>query len=85
MSISTSQQLRRALNNDLNQKGSKHLAKVMDDAARKTFTVSKDGAVFEFSHKQPDGDFWNGVKYYGSGRRSRIRIRRTRSEEPANC
>ena len=77
MSLPTTQQLRSALSNDLNQSGSKPLTKVVDDHARKTFTANKDGAVFEFAHKQPDGDFWSGVKYYGSGTRSQIRIRRT--------
>jgi len=85
MSIPSSQRLRKALSGDLNQKGSKSFAKVVDGAARKTFTANRDGVVFEFSHKQPDNNFWNGVKYYGSGGRSRIRIRRTRSEEPAIC
>jgi len=77
MSTSTNQQLRKALSEDLNQNGAKEFRKVVDDAARKTFTTCKDGVVFEFSHKQPDREFWNGVKYYGSGTRSRIRIRRT--------
>ena len=80
MSIPTNQQLRIALSNDLNKSGSKPLTKVVDDAARKTFTANKNGAVLEFSHKQPDSDFWKGVKYYGSGARSRIRFQRTLGE-----
>ena len=80
MSSPMNQQLRIALSNDLNKSGSKPAAKVVDDAARKTFTATIDGAVFEFAHKQPDNDYWNGVKYYGSGKRSRIRFPRTKVE-----
>jgi hypothetical protein len=80
MSIPLNRQLHIALSNDLNKSGSKPATKVVDDAIRKTFTANKDGAVMEFAHKQPDNDFWNGVKYYGSGRRSKIRVPRTQSE-----
>lgn len=80
MSSPMSRQLRIALSNDLNKSGSKPATKVVDDVARKTFTANKDGAVFEFAHKQPDSDYWNGVKYYASGKRSRIRLPRTRRE-----
>ena len=70
-------QLRRALSRDLRKPGAKELCKVTDEPARATFTANKDGAVFEFSHRQPDAAFWNGVKYYGSGRRSKVRVRRS--------
>jgi hypothetical protein len=83
MPISTNQQMCKALSNDLNKSGAKPATKVFDDAARKTFTANKDGAVFEFAHKQPDSDYWNGVKHYGSGKQSRIRLPRTRAAEPA--
>jgi hypothetical protein len=79
------QQLRIALSNDLNKSASKTVTKVVDDVARKTFTANLDGAVFEFAHKQPDSEFWNGVKYYASGKRSRVRLRRTQVEAPAEA
>lgn len=69
--------MRIALSKDLNISGSKPLTKVLDDVVRKTFTANKDGAILEFAHRQADKEFWNGVKYYGSGTRSRVRIRRT--------
>ena len=68
-----------ALSRDLTQPGSKGLIKVSDDPARKTFTASKDGAVWVFAHKQPDPAYWSGVKHYGSGPSSKIRIRRTQA------
>ena len=80
MPISTSQQLRTALSNDLNKSGAKPGIKVVDDVPRKTFTANKDGVVFEFAHKQPDNDYWTGVKHYGSGRQSKIRLPRTQCE-----
>jgi hypothetical protein len=83
MAISTNQQLCVALSNDLNKSGVKPLTKVVDDAARKTFVANKDGAVFEFAHKQPDSDYWTGVKHYGSGKQSRIRLPRTQPEPAA--
>jgi hypothetical protein len=73
-------QLRTALSNDLNKPGSKRFAEIIDDDARKTFTATVDGVVFEFSHKQPDNAYWNGVKYYGSGKRGRVRFPRTHVE-----
>ena len=79
MPIPTNQQLRTALSNDLNRSGSKPGTNVIDDAPRKTFTANKDGVVFEFAHKQPDSQYWNGVKYYSSGKQSKIRIPRTPS------
>jgi len=78
MPIPTNQQLCDALSGDLNKGGS--FTKVVDDSARKTFTASVNGAVFEFPHKQPDGQYWDGFKFYGSGMRSRIRIKRTPTE-----
>lgn len=74
------QQVRLALSNDLNKLGTKPLIEVVDDAPRKTFVANKDGAVIEFAHKQPDTGYWNGVKHYGSGKQSRIRLPRTPSE-----
>jgi hypothetical protein len=49
----------------------------VDETARKTFTANKDGVLFEFAHKQPDSAYWNGVKYYSSGKQSRVRFPRT--------
>lgn len=74
---SSGESLRTALELDL-QKGSPGGgATVQNDAARKLFTFRRDGVVFEFAHRQPDEEYWNGVKYYGSGSHSRVRIRRT--------
>ena len=81
MSIPLIRQMRLALSNDLNVSGSKPLTIVVDDSIRKTFTANKDGAVLEFGHKQPDAGFWQGVKYYGSGKRNKIRFQRTQKEE----
>jgi hypothetical protein len=77
MANSTNQELCDALSEDLNKGGSKTVTKVVNDSARKTFTASMNGAVFEFPHRQPDGHYWDGYKFYGSGMRSRIRIKRT--------
>ena len=77
MSISTSRELLAALNRDFKKPGSKRLCKVIDDPARKIFIAKQEGVVFEFAHKQPDAAFWNGVKYYGSGTRSKFRMRRS--------
>jgi hypothetical protein len=79
MSIQTNQHLSAALSRDLRQPGTRELIKVSDDSARKVFTANKDGAVFTFSHKQPDPAFWVGMKHYGSGSSSRVRMRRTQS------
>lgn len=76
MSTISSQKLRVLLNDDLRKAGSEGFSKVVNDSARKTFTARKDGAVFEFAHSQPDAGYWKGVKYYGSGSRSVIRIPR---------
>ncbi len=77
MAIPKKQQLITALSRDLTRPGSKGLVKVANDPARKTYTASKDGAVWVFSHSQPDAAYWSGVKHYGSGPTSKIRIRRT--------
>jgi hypothetical protein len=84
MPIPSSDELRSALNADLTKSGSKGLGVVVNDAVRKTFTYRVDGAILEFAHRQPDSAFWSGVKYYGSGSNSRIRIPRTAvAAEPA--
>ena len=80
MANSTNQQLCIALSKDLIKAGTQPPMKVVDDVPRKTFTSNKDGAVFEFAHKQPDSNYWNGVKHYGSGKQSKIRLPRTQSE-----
>jgi hypothetical protein len=80
MAISTNQQLLAALSSDLNKSGAKPAIQFIDEIARKTFTANKDGVVFEFAHKQPDNAFWNGVKYYSSGKQSKIRFPRTQAE-----
>jgi hypothetical protein len=79
MSNPTSQQLLIALTNDLS-KSSANPAAFVDEAARKTFTANKDGILFEFAHKQPDRQYWNGVKYYSSGKQTKIRFPRTQLE-----
>lgn len=53
---------------------------LVDEAARKTFTANKDGILFEFAHKQPDSAYWNGTKYYSSGKQSKVRFPRTQPE-----
>ncbi|MEZ0253730.1 MAG: hypothetical protein ACAI37_00530 [Chthoniobacter sp.] len=53
------------------------MVQVVDDPVRKVFTVNKDGAVWVFGHSQSDAAYWNGVKHYGSGPTSRVRIRRS--------
>jgi hypothetical protein len=80
MSNPTIKHLTAALSRDLRPPGSKEVIKVSDDSARKIFTANKDGAVWEFAHKQPDPAFWVGKKYYGSGPTSRVRMPRTPSE-----
>ena len=77
MAIPKKQQHSSALSRDLTRPGSKGLIKVANDRARKTYTASMDGAVWVFSHSQPDAAYWSGVKHYGSGPTSKIRIRRT--------
>lgn len=77
MALPTSNQLRTALNGDLKKTGAQGLRKVVNDTLRKTFTARVDGAVLEFAHRQPDVAYWNGIKYYGSGSNSRIRVSRT--------
>jgi hypothetical protein len=77
MPASTTDKLRAALNRDLKLTSSEGLCGVVNDVARGRFTARMNGAILEFAHKQPDAAFWNGMKYYGSGSNSRIRIRRT--------
>jgi hypothetical protein len=77
MDISKSELLRETLGRDLNPAGSKEKVLVVDDPVRKVFTANKDGAVWVFGHSQSDAAYWNGVKHYGSGPSSRVRIRRT--------
>ena len=77
MANPTNQQLLIALKNDLNKSGSNPAMEVVDDAARKTFKGNRDGVVFEFAHKQSDRAYWNGVKYYSSGKQSNFRFPRT--------
>jgi len=83
MPIPVNEKLRATLSNDLNKSRAKPATIVVDDAPRKTFTVNKDGAVLEFAYKQPDSDYWNGVKHYGSGKQSKIRFPRTRETTDA--
>lgn len=74
MNTPSIQQLHHALSGDLKKLGTEAL---VTDAIRKTFNTRMHGAVLEFAHKQADPAFWTGVKHYGSGPRSRFRIRRT--------
>src|SRR4051812_42617949 len=76
MATSSKENLSVALGRDLQTSASGRI-KVVDDAVRKVFTVTRDGAVLVFGHKQPDAAYWNGVKHYGSGPTSKIRVRRT--------
>jgi hypothetical protein len=77
MANPTNDELHLLLTADLKKAGSDGLGKVLNDSARKIFVAKKDGVVFEFGHKQSDAAYWNGLKYYGSGSRSKFRIRRT--------
>jgi hypothetical protein len=79
MSTTKNELLRETLACDLNPARSKEMVAVVDDAVRKVFTANKDGAVWVFGHSKPDAAYWNGVKHYGSGLSSRIRIRRTQT------
>jgi hypothetical protein len=74
MSNPSIQQLHSDLTADLKKLGSDAVA---NDEARKTFSTQINGAIFVFGHKQADPAFWSGVKHYGSGPRSRFRMRRT--------
>lgn len=77
MAILKNDLLKETLSRDLNPPSAKEKVNVVDDAVRKVFTVNKDGAVLAFAHSQPNAEYWIGVKHYGSGLSSRIRIRRT--------
>ena len=83
MAAQTTEELHTALINDLKNAGTAGSANVVNDVGRKTFTTRIGTAVLEFSHKQADASYWNGVKYYGSGPNSRIRIRRSPAEAAA--
>jgi len=78
---STPDQLCKELRGDLKKHGGNSVKDVTNDAPRKTFTAKIDGAILEFAHKQPDLAFWCGVKYYGSGSSSKVRMRRTQKVE----
>jgi len=75
--LSTTEQLCEELRGDLKKLTSSDLKEVVNDVPRKTFTAKMTGAILEFAHKQPDLAFWCGVKYYGSGSSSKVRMRRT--------
>ena len=83
MSLPTIRQLRAALSRDLMGPDSKKPVKVVDDSARGVFTTNRDGAVFVFSHKQPNPSLWVGMKHYASGPTSRIRMRRSQTQAAA--
>jgi hypothetical protein len=80
MPAPSNQQLLIALSNDFNKSGVTPTTKFVDESARKIFVANKDGILFEFAHKQADDHYWNGVKYYSSGKQSRIRLPRTQGE-----
>ncbi len=77
MATATAEQIHVALRGDLKKAGSKGFTDLVNDVARKTFVARNADAIYEFSHKQPEAAFWSGVKYYSSGKQSRIRFRRT--------
>jgi hypothetical protein len=77
MGAPTKLQMSVALGRDLRPPGLKRAVKVANDTARKVFTANKDGAVLVFGHSQTDIAYWTGVKHYGSGPSSRIRVRRS--------
>lgn len=77
MQPSSHDQLQKALHDDLKKMAALGLGAVVNDAVRRVFTAKGTGAVLVFAHSQPDNDFWCGVKHYGSGPSSRVRIRRT--------
>ena len=77
MSNPTNEQLLIALSNDVNKSPASPTIAFVDESGRKTFTANRDGILFEFAHKQPDTAYWNGTKYYSSGKQSKIRIPRT--------
>ena len=79
MSTPTIQRLQEALAEDLKKLGAEG---VVNDTARKTFSTRVHGAIIEFGHTQSDPAFWSGVKHYGSGPRSRFRMRRTSATAP---
>jgi hypothetical protein len=82
MATLTTEQIYAALRGDLKNAGSKGFNDVINDGVRKTFVARHADAIYEFAHKQPDAAFWTGIKYYGSGKQSRIRFRRTAVKPP---
>jgi hypothetical protein len=70
-------QLEKHLDRDLKMIASLGLETVVNDAVRRVFTAKGVGAVLVFPHSQPDTSYWVGVKHYGSGPTSRVRIRRS--------
>ena len=71
------------LTDDLNTARPNAFSEVVFESARKTFRTTKEGVVFEFPLKQPEGGFWNGTKIYGSGRTSKIRFKRVQVQAPS--
>ena len=80
MPIPAHRQIHIALSHDLNRSGASPVIKVADDAGRKIFTAMGYGGILEFPYKQADENFWNGMKYYSSGTRNKIRFPRTQGE-----
>ena len=80
MLIQSIHQLHETLSKDLKRLGSQS---VVNDVLRKTFSTRINGAIYEFAHKQADPAFWSGVKHYGSGPSSRLRLPRTPVAPPA--
>lgn len=74
MAIQSIQQLHATLSADMKKLGSQGVVNHME---RKTFSARINGTVYEFGHKQGDPAFWSGVKHYGSGPSSRLRLPRT--------
>lgn len=83
MASPTHRQLHVALGADLKKAAAFKPRQLINDIPRKTFIVKIEDAVFEFPHKQPDQAYWSGIKHYGSGTSSRVRIRRTQEEVAA--
>ena len=80
MPARTKHKLHLLLAADLKKAGSDGLSKVLNDSARKVFVARRDHVLFEFGYTQPDPSFWTGLKYYGSGARTKFRIRRSAVE-----
>lgn len=80
---STIRQSAAALSDDLNRARPNSFSEVVYDPTLKIFKTRKEGAVFEFPLKQPEREYWTGTKIYGSGNKSKIRIKRIPVE--ADC